>query len=64
MTTLSYFLVEDEAVVAVMIQEAAVVVVETQMKVEDPEDMIIAVRKITHLYTVGRIMENQNGLKL
>lgn len=45
-------------------EETTIVVVETQVVIEDFENVIIAIRKITHLYTARRSIEKQNGRKL
>lgn len=61
MTNQFNFLVKDEAAVMVLVMiqgETMVVVINTQVVVEDLDNMITMVRKITHLHTAGRSKEN------
>lgn len=67
MTNQFNFLVKDEAAVMVLVMiqgETMVVVINTQVVVEDLDNMITMVRKITHLHTARRSKENQNRNKL
>lgn len=67
MRTLFYFLVGDVIIVAtvVVIQgEAVVVVIKTQVIVEDLFNVTTVVDRIKQLIIIGRSTENQNGLKI
>lgn len=60
-TMLSYFLIEDEVVIVVMVMiqgVAVVMVVETQVAVEGLVNVITAACRITHLHAAGRSTKN------